>query len=104
MPRRTFSYTRVLGKIRVHANFVRAAKLDRIKMLIDEDPNYANDVLPYIWAMGMLNEWSELLDRYSLAAGPPRWYEDHRENAEFSYQDMTESLKRSFGYSEKENK
>lgn len=104
MPKRTVFYTQVLGRIRGYANFVRAAELDRIKMLIDENPNYSSDVLPYIWAMGMLNEWSELLDRYSLVAAPPDWFKGHSKEVKFSYKRMTDLLSNGLGYDENSDK
>jgi len=97
MPKRTFFYSRVLGKIRGYANFIRAAELDRLKMLLKENPGYTYDMLPYVWAMGMLEEWSELLERYSLVTGPPSWYKANDENVAFSYSRMTDSLKKAFG-------
>jgi hypothetical protein len=68
--RKTEYYTLMLGQIRGFANFIKTAENDRLKMLIDENPNYYFDILPYAWAMELTNEWEQNMSRFGLKAMP----------------------------------
>jgi hypothetical protein len=68
--KRTEYYTRMLGQLRGFANFIETAESDRLKMLVDENPNYFFDILPYAWAMGLTYEWDDKFNRFGLTVIP----------------------------------
>jgi uncharacterized membrane protein YgcG len=90
--KKTEYYTQTLGRIRGFANFIKTAELGRIKMLVQDNPSYFYDVLPYAWAMGLTKEWSENFDRLGITASPPTWYYSHTPYPMFTYWWMTSSL------------
>jgi uncharacterized membrane protein YgcG len=93
--KKTEYYTHMLGRIRGFANFIKTAELDRIKMLVDENPAYFFDILPYAWAMGLTSEWAEKFDRLGLGARPPQWYSGYDPGMAFTYMFMANSISRS---------
>lgn len=57
--------------------FLKATELDRIKMLVDENPHYFYNVLPYALVLGVTDQWAKNFDSIHLEA--PGWYQplDH---------------------------
>jgi uncharacterized membrane protein YgcG len=53
--------------------FLKATEKDRIKMLVDENPNYFYHVLPYAMVLGVTDKWAKNFD--SIAMTPPNWYQ-----------------------------
>ena len=68
--KRTEYYTGMLGQIKGFANFIRTAESDRIKLLVQENPNYFFDILPYAWAMGVTKEWEGKFNKFNLITMP----------------------------------
>ena len=97
MRKRTKFYNDILGRIRGFANFIKTAEADRIKMLVDEDPEYFYGILPYAWAMDLTNKWAEKFDSLGLAGRPPIWYNGYYDSPTFSYFLFVHSLNRSTG-------
>ena len=93
--KKTEYYTLLLGRIRGFANFIRAAELDRINMLVKDDPAYFFDILPYAWVMGLTKEWASRFDKLGQAVDPPYWYGGYDPGAAFSYVYLTDALSRS---------
>lgn len=61
-----------LGKLGGFRNFIRAAELDRIRMLVAENPNYFYHVLPYAMNLGITDAW---IGKFKmLALPPPVWF------------------------------
>ncbi|MFO7636716.1 MAG: DUF2207 domain-containing protein [Clostridia bacterium] len=52
--------------------FIEKAEMDRLKALIDENPQYYYDILPYAIVLGLENKWSDKFK--SLVTQPPDWY------------------------------
>jgi uncharacterized membrane protein YgcG len=53
-------------------DFIKATELDRIKLLIHENPNYFYDILPYAMALNVTKEWAKGFEH--IAIEPPNWY------------------------------
>ncbi len=54
--------------------FVKTAEADRIKTLLNDDPNYFEKTMPYAVAFNLLKEWSAKFE--GLLAQAPEWYSD----------------------------
>lgn len=55
--------------------FIAGAKQEQLAPLLDEDPTYFYDVLPYAYVFGLANEWAGLFE--PLALEPPAWYPNY---------------------------
>lgn len=60
------------GKLGGFRTFIRAAEVDRIKMLVDENPYYFYHVLPYAMNLGVTDQWISKFR--TLAIPPPEWF------------------------------
>lgn len=60
------------GKLLGLRNFIEQAELPRLKLLVNENPSYFYDVLPYAYVFGLSSQWAQQFE--SLALPPPNWY------------------------------
>lgn len=65
----------MLGKLNGLKNFIETAEIDRLKYLLEQDPGYYYEVLPYAMAFGMLDKWSKRFD--GLTVQRPYWYSSY---------------------------
>lgn len=59
-------------------NFIKMAELQRIKVLLEEDPAYFEKTMPYAVAFGMLGPWASKFDQ--LGVSSPDWYRSTSNN------------------------
>lgn len=73
---RLSSYTEygaaVLGKCQGFKNFLKSAEKDRLEMLLEENPEYYFDILPYAQVLGVSKIWAEKFE--SLKSVAPGWF------------------------------
>lgn len=60
------------GRIMGLKNFIRTVELEKLKMMVNENPQYFYNVLPYAYVLGISDKWSKQFE--SIAIEPPRWY------------------------------
>ncbi|HRT81703.1 MAG TPA: DUF2207 domain-containing protein [Oscillospiraceae bacterium] len=72
MKRRTEQSRLWMSEILGLKEFIRAAELDRIKMLVDENPEYFYNVLPFAYVFGLTDKWAEKFE--NIAIRRPDWY------------------------------
>lgn len=60
------------GKLLGLRNFIETAELDRLQMLVDENPEYFYHVLPYAYVFGLTDKWIKQFE--TIALEPPLWY------------------------------
>ena len=71
--KRTEENNKLYGRILGFKDFIEVAEKDRIIMLVEENPNYFYDILPYAYALGITDFW---ISRFADIAIPPvSWYE-----------------------------
>ena len=70
--RRTESGMWYEEKLTGFKEFIKAAELDRIKLLADENPGYFYNVLPFAMVLGVTDQWAKNFD--SIMKEPPDWY------------------------------
>ena len=46
-----------LSEVRGFKKFIKTAKLDQLNLLVDKNPNYFFDILPYAYALKLTNKW-----------------------------------------------
>lgn len=75
MSKRTENGQRLYGRVLGLRSFIHYAEEDRLKMLVAQDPTYFYSILPYAYAMGLSDLWSEHFK--NLTIEPPVWYYGH---------------------------
>lgn len=65
------------------AEFIRTAEVDRIKMLVNDNPQYFYHVLPYAMTLEVCDEWIKRFK--TIAVPPPEWYKTDKRDIRDSY-------------------
>lgn len=68
----TMYRAQVLGELEGLREFIETAELPRLKMLVDENPQYFYDILPYAMVFGLTSKWVKLFE--SIKVENPEWY------------------------------
>lgn len=82
-------YEKILG----FKEFIEKAEMDRLRLLIDEDPKYFEKTIPYAVAFGLADEWSEKFE--GLLGQPPSWYKSSGHSDGFNAYLFTSGIDRS---------
>jgi len=90
MKRRTKKGAALLGKILGFKEFIRVAEVDRIKKLVEQNPSYFYDVLPYAYVLGLSKKWAKKFE--NIAMEPPTWYTGSYGNRAFTTLILLNSL------------
>ena len=69
--RRTKEYVRGLNELLGFREFIRLAEKERLEMLLEEDPEYYYNVLPYAQVLGVSDIWEDKFK--DLKTEPPTW-------------------------------
>lgn len=75
MRKRTDYSVELMGRLRGFKNFIKVADVDRINMLVNEDPKYFYNILPYAYVFGLTNEWIKNFEGIEMQQ--PDWYRDN---------------------------
>lgn len=62
-----------IGQVLGLKNFIKTAEIDRINQLVEEDPEYFYDILPYAYVMGLTNKWVKKFE--NIKTDIPSWYQ-----------------------------
>ncbi len=73
---RTKEYDEQLNAILGFRDFLRDAEKDRLETLIEEDPQYYYDILPYANVLGVSDVWEDKFK--DIAVEPPTYYTSYR--------------------------
>ena len=90
MKRRTKRGAVLLGKILGFKEFIRVAEVDRIKKLVEQNPSYFYDILPYAYVLGLSKKWAKKFE--NIAIEPPTWYTGSYMNRPFTTLILLNSL------------
>lgn len=71
--KRTEYGNKMLGRINGFRNFLESVEKDKLEMLVEENPMYFYDILPYTYVLGLSNKWINKFE--DIAMLPPTWYE-----------------------------
>lgn len=62
---------RIEGKIKGFKEFLETAEKSRLESLVEENPTYFYDILPYAYVLNVSDKWIENFELISMA--PPEW-------------------------------
>lgn len=68
---RTEEYSKVLGDILGFKDFIIVTEEDKIKFMLEENPDLYYKVLPYAQVLGVTDEWDRKFEKITLQ--PPEW-------------------------------
>lgn len=68
---RTEEYSKVLGDILGFKDFIVVTEEDKIKFMLEENPDLYYKVLPYAQVLGVTDEWESKFEKITLQ--PPEW-------------------------------
>lgn len=74
MRSRTDENARLMGRILGFKNFISNAEISKLEELIEEDPDYFYNILPYAYIFGLTKKWASKFDGI-LKDNSPDWYE-----------------------------
>ena len=63
----------MLGRLKGFRTFIKRAELDRIKLLVHDDPEYFYRILPYAYVFGLTNKWAKNFEM--IAPETPVWFD-----------------------------
>lgn len=72
MRKRTKQGDQWLGKLIGFKRFIEKAEKDRIRLLVEENPSYFYNVLPYAYVLGVTDKWAKNFE--GIGVQPPTWY------------------------------
>ena len=72
MGKRTDYSGELVGKILGLRNFIETAEADRINALVEQDPSYYYNILPYAYVLGVTDKWAKNFEKINIQ--PPSWY------------------------------
>ncbi len=75
MPKRTPFGNEMLGKLRGFKRFLETAEKPQLEALVNENPEYFYNILPYTYALGVSDVWMSRFETIALQA--PDWYEGY---------------------------
>lgn len=91
MPARTEYGTKMLGKIRGFKRFLETARKEELERLVEENPSYFYDILPYTYVLGVSSKCIKKFETMNLRS--PDWYDSA--NA-FTVSDFGRSINNAF--------
>ncbi len=72
MPKRTKFGLEMFAKTEGFRQFLESVEKERIEKMVEENPNYFYDVLPYTYVFGISDKWIKKFEDINIAA--PDWY------------------------------
>lgn len=70
--KRTEEATKYYNRINGFKDYLMCVEKDKLEMLVNDNPNYFFDILPYAYVLGVSDIWSKKFE--SIAIAPPTWY------------------------------
>ncbi len=87
MPKRTKYGNEMLGKIRGFKRFLETAEKNQLEKLVERNPEYFYNMLPYTYALDVSKIWMEQFE--TIAFKEPDWYEANENFSTFMTTTMT---------------
>ena len=72
MRKRTQQGNQWFGKLLGLKRFIKKAEKERIIRLVEENPSFFYNILPYAYVLGVTNKWAKNFD--DIGIEPPSWY------------------------------
>lgn len=81
-----------LAKLIGFKEFIEKAEKDRIKLLVEQNPSYFYNVLPYAYVLGVTDKWAKNFE--GIGIKPPNWYTGSYGSAMFNSMVFTSLITR----------
>lgn len=78
MQSRTKYGTELMGKLLGFKEFIKAAEVEKLEAMIEENPSYFYDVLPYAYVFGLSKKWAKKFE--NIPTEEPYWYHGYYGN------------------------
>lgn len=75
MNARTKRATELLGKVLGFRDFIETAELEKLKMMVEENPSYFYRIMPYAFVFGLSDQWIKHFEQIPVPR--PSWYSGH---------------------------
>lgn len=72
MSKRTKLGTELYGKVQGFKEFLKTAEKEKIEAMVEENPSYFYDILPYTYVLNVSDKWMKNLEFLNVQA--PNWY------------------------------
>ncbi len=72
MTKRTKYGISILGRIKGFKRFLETAEKEQLEKLVEDDPEYFYDILPYTYSLGVSNKWVKRFD--GILVNEPNWF------------------------------
>lgn len=72
LPQRTNFGSKYYGRIKGFVRFLEIAEKTQLEKLVNDNPEYFYDILPYTYALGVSNVWASKFE--SIIFNEPSWY------------------------------
>lgn len=82
MRKRTEQGGKWYGKLLGFKNFIDKAEKDRILTLVEQNPSYFYNVLPYAYVLGVTDKWAKNFE--GIGIQPPAWYHGYYGSSMFN--------------------
>ena len=63
---------RLFSELKGFRKFIKTAEVNRLKMLLEQSPDYFESTMAYAVTFGALEDWAEKFERFEIP--PPTWY------------------------------
>ena len=84
MPKRGVKSNRLYGQILGFKNFLEKAQKEQLEELVETDPSYFYDILPYTYVLGISDKWISKFDAINLKA-PDYYHGDYYDHYYFDH-------------------
>lgn len=81
-----------LGKLRGFKNFLENAEKDELEGLVEKNPEYFYDILPYTYVLGVSDKWIKKFEEINIAA--PNWYTGYNSFVFYDFMDSFDDMMR----------
>lgn len=95
MRKRTKQGSEWYGKLLGFRNFIEKAEKDRIEKLVEENPSYFYNILPYAYVLGVTDIWAKKFEEIGMQ--PPQWYSGYSSDRMFNTLVFTHYISHSMG-------
>lgn len=72
--KKTEEGNKIYGQLLGFKSFIEKAEVDRLKMFVEEDPEYYYHILPYAYAFDLSDKWIKNFEELNLEIPEPDWY------------------------------
>ncbi|MDD6042844.1 MAG: DUF2207 domain-containing protein [Eubacteriaceae bacterium] len=72
MKKRSAQSAALYGRVLGFRDFIENAELEKLNMLVEDDPEYFYNILPYAYVMGLSDKWAKKFEKIKI--NQPEWY------------------------------